>query len=165
MSRTLTLMALAGALWLAGCSLLVDEPVVRVTDIQAASIGLTGGTLRVMLEVENPNGFPLVSNVFVYRLEVADDAGAESVAWTTLFDGEHPGTIEIGSEEVGRIAHFIAEQDPDIPYALLGFGPHFLMPDLPRTSVRHAEAALETARDAGLRRVRVGNRSLLGESY
>jgi pyruvate formate lyase activating enzyme len=48
-----------------------------------------------------------------------------------------PGYVE--AEEVGRIARFIAGLDPGIPYALLGFHPHFFVPDLPRTSVRHAE--------------------------
>jgi pyruvate formate lyase activating enzyme len=68
-------------------------------------------------------------------------------------------------KEVGRIAHWIADIDPDIPYALLGFAPHFYVPDLPRTSVRHAEAALKAARAAGLTRVRVGNRHLLSQDY
>jgi pyruvate formate lyase activating enzyme len=68
-------------------------------------------------------------------------------------------------EKVGRIARLIAGIDPNIPYSLLGFAPHFYVPDLPRTSVRHAEAALEAARAAGLTRVRVGNRHLLSRDY
>jgi len=74
-----------------------------------------------------------------------------------------PGYVEAG--EVGRIARFIAAIDPDIPYALLGFHPHFFIPDLPRTSVRHAEEAEAAARAAGLTRVRVGNRQLLSRDY
>jgi pyruvate formate lyase activating enzyme len=74
-----------------------------------------------------------------------------------------PGYVE--ADEVGRIARFIAEIDPDIPYALLGFHPHFFIPDLPRTSVRHAEQAEAAARDAGLTRVRIGNRHLLSRAY
>jgi pyruvate formate lyase activating enzyme len=74
-----------------------------------------------------------------------------------------PGYVE--AEEVGRIAGFLAEIDPDMPYALLGFHPHFFVPDLPRTSVRHAEEAEAAARAAGLRRVRVGNRHLLSRDY
>jgi pyruvate formate lyase activating enzyme len=69
------------------------------------------------------------------------------------------------AEEVGRIARFIAEIDPSIPYALLGFHPHFYVPDLPRTSVRHAEEAEAAARAAGLTRVRIGNRHLLSREY
>ncbi|MBN1660908.1 MAG: radical SAM protein [Anaerolineae bacterium] len=71
----------------------------------------------------------------------------------------------VGAAEVGRIAALIAAIDPDIPYALLGFHPHFYVPDLPRTSVRHAEEAEAAARAAGLARVRVGNRHLLSRDY
>jgi pyruvate formate lyase activating enzyme len=71
-----------------------------------------------------------------------------------------PGYVD--AEEVGRIARFIASFDPDIPYSLLGFAPHFYMEDLPRTSRRHAEEAEAAARAAGLTNVRIGNRHLLG---
>jgi pyruvate formate lyase activating enzyme len=74
-----------------------------------------------------------------------------------------PGYVT--ADEVGRIARFIADIDPRIPYALLGFAPQFYVPDLPPTSVRHAEAAIEAARDAGLARVHVGNRHLLSRDY
>lgn len=74
-----------------------------------------------------------------------------------------PGYVD--AAEVGRIARFIAELDPDIPYALLGFAPQFAMNDLPPTSLRHAEEAERAARAAGLRRVRIGNRHLLGRDY
>lgn len=74
-----------------------------------------------------------------------------------------PGYVD--AAEVERIARFIAGLNPDIPYALLGFGPHFYMPDLPRTSVRHAEAAEAAARAAGLTNVRIGNRHLLSRDY
>lgn len=74
-----------------------------------------------------------------------------------------PGYVD--ADEVGRIARFIAEINPCIPYALLGFAPHFYMPDLPRTSVRHAEAAEKAAREAGLTNVRIGNRHLLSSDY
>jgi pyruvate formate lyase activating enzyme len=74
-----------------------------------------------------------------------------------------PGYVD--ADEVHRIARFVAEQDPETPYALLAFSPHFLMRDLPRTSFAHAEAALAAARDAGLRNVRIGNRHLLSRDY
>jgi pyruvate formate lyase activating enzyme len=73
-----------------------------------------------------------------------------------------PGYVDAG--EVGRIARFLADVDPRIPYALLGFTPHFCMSDLPRTSLNHAEAAARAARDAGLKRVRIGNRHLLSRA-
>jgi pyruvate formate lyase activating enzyme len=74
-----------------------------------------------------------------------------------------PGYVDAG--EVGRIAEFIAEHDPEIPYALLGFGPNYLMRDLPRTSAGHAEEARQAALDAGLQNVRIGNVHLLGPDY
>jgi len=74
-----------------------------------------------------------------------------------------PGYVD--SEEVGRIVRFIADLGATIPYSLLGFGPNFYMPDLPCTSVRHAEEAEAAARAAGLTRVRVGNRHLLSRDY
>jgi pyruvate formate lyase activating enzyme len=74
-----------------------------------------------------------------------------------------PGYID--AQEVASIAHFIADLNPNIPYALLGFHPHFYMIDLPRTSSRHASEALEAARDAGLQNVRLGNVQLLSNAY
>lgn len=74
-----------------------------------------------------------------------------------------PGYMD--AQEVNRIAGFVAQIDPTIPYALLGFYPHFFIHDLPRTSVRHAEEAEAAARDAGLTQVRVGNRHLLSRDY
>jgi pyruvate formate lyase activating enzyme len=74
-----------------------------------------------------------------------------------------PGYVDV--EEVRKIASFIASINPDIPYSLLGFYPHFYMPDLPCTSVRHAEEAERAAREAGLKNVRIGNRHLLSRAY
>jgi pyruvate formate lyase activating enzyme len=74
-----------------------------------------------------------------------------------------PGYVD--AEEVGRIARFIANLNPRIPYALLAFAPHFYMPDLPRTSTRHALQAERAARIAGLLDVRIANRHLLSEDY
>jgi pyruvate formate lyase activating enzyme len=70
-----------------------------------------------------------------------------------------PGYID--AAEVGRIARFLAGLSPHIPYALLAFHPHFMMPDLPFTSRRQAREALQAAREAGLSNVRLGNVHLL----
>jgi len=69
-----------------------------------------------------------------------------------------PGYIE--AEEVFAIASFIADQDPNIPYSLLGFHPSFQMQDLPPTSRRQAEACYQAAREAGLKRIKLGNTHL-----
>ncbi|MGC8880181.1 MAG: radical SAM protein [Anaerolineae bacterium] len=64
-------------------------------------------------------------------------------------------------DEVAAIARFIAQINPHIPYALLAFAPQFYAADLPFTSVRHAEEALQRAQAAGLTNVRIGNRHIL----
>jgi pyruvate formate lyase activating enzyme len=74
-----------------------------------------------------------------------------------------PGYID--ENEVSEIAGFIASLNPNIPYSLLGFHPHFYMPDLPVTSRRHAAACHQAAVDAGLKNVRIGNIHLLGNDY
>ncbi|MGC8874736.1 MAG: radical SAM protein [Chloroflexia bacterium] len=74
-----------------------------------------------------------------------------------------PGYVD--SVEVGALARFVASFDPEIPYALLAFAPAFFFSDLPTTSRAHAEEAFRAAEEAGLRRVRLGNRHLLGPPY
>jgi len=70
-----------------------------------------------------------------------------------------PGYID--AREVKAIASFIAELDPNIPYALLGFHGDFLMADLPPTSWKQAEDCVAAAKAAGLKRVRIGNIHIL----
>jgi len=70
-----------------------------------------------------------------------------------------PGYID--AWQIDKIASFIASINPDIPYALLGFHGDFLMTDLPRTSWDQANRCLKTARDSGLKRVRIGNTHIL----
>ncbi|MGC9317568.1 MAG: radical SAM protein [Armatimonadota bacterium] len=67
----------------------------------------------------------------------------------------------VDAQEVRGIAEFIAGIDPEIPYALLAFGPAFEMSDLPPTPRLQAEKCLAAAREAGLTNVRLGNRWLL----
>jgi pyruvate formate lyase activating enzyme len=70
-----------------------------------------------------------------------------------------PGYID--AQEVGRIAGFVASLNPQIPYSLLAFHPAYQMADLAPTSRKLARQCLDAARQAGLRRVKVGNMHLL----
>lgn len=74
-----------------------------------------------------------------------------------------PGYVD--EEEVASIAHYIARLNPDIPYSLLAFYPHFYLQDLPTTSRAHALRCKEIAERQGVRRVHIGNVHLLGEDY
>ena len=74
-----------------------------------------------------------------------------------------PGYVDL--YEVRRIAEFLAEINPRIPYVLLGFHPDHRLTDLPRTSRGHMFKAYRVAREAGLREVFMGNLFLLGDAY
>lgn len=73
-----------------------------------------------------------------------------------------PGYIDI--EEIEKIANFIKEINPEIPYSLLGFYPDYYMDDLPVTSKIHARRCLDTALNAGLKNVHIGNVNLLSNT-
>ena len=73
-----------------------------------------------------------------------------------------PGYVD--AEEVGRIARFIADLNPRIPYSLLIFHGDFVMADLPITSLEQAIRCYRAAKAAGLEMVNVGNLHLLGLS-
>ena len=74
-----------------------------------------------------------------------------------------PGYID--EEEIFNIATFIVSLNQNIPYALLGFHPDFLMTNLPTTSLQYAKRCLKVAEEVGLRRVRLGNIHLLRDEY
>ncbi len=110
---------------------------------------LTGNDGRLVLKnVER------VANKFDERPEVP-----LLVASTLLV----PGYVD--EYEVEGIAKFLAELNPEIPYRLLAFHPHYLFRDLPPTSRSHAYKAYEVAKKAGLKNVSIGNPWLLGSYY
>jgi pyruvate formate lyase activating enzyme len=74
-----------------------------------------------------------------------------------------PGYID--AHEVSQIARFIASLDPNIPYSLLAFQPHFFIGNLPTTSRSHANECLKAAKAEGLANVKIGNVHLLSDLY
>lgn len=69
----------------------------------------------------------------------------------------------VNSDEVEKIASFISELNPNIPYSLLIFHPDFMMLDLPVTPYDEVVACFKAARKH-LKRVHVGNLHLIGFS-
>jgi pyruvate formate lyase activating enzyme len=69
-----------------------------------------------------------------------------------------PGYID--SEEVGRIAKFLAELDKNIPYSLLVFHPDSFLSDLPITSKNQVKTCFLSAKKY-LKEVHIGNKHLL----
>lgn len=70
----------------------------------------------------------------------------------------------IGVREVTNIARFISGLNPEIPYSLLAFYPHFYLKDLPVTSRSQALRYRAAAKTEGVRNVHLGNVYLLGEN-
>ncbi len=70
-----------------------------------------------------------------------------------------PGYVDV--DEVKKLAEFIRDTNPEIPYSLLGFYPHYFMNDLPVTSKSHAKRCLEVVKSVGLKIVNIGNIHLL----
>lgn len=125
----------------------------------------SGGCIKFDLKTWN-------ENLNLALCGVTNKRTLENFAWLAQFVDKRPGlpfliasTLLIPGyidlEEVRGIAHFIASLNRNIPYSLLGFYPHFVMNDLPRTNKSLALAALEIARKEGLKNVHIGNPALL----
>jgi LEA14-like dessication related protein len=82
------LLLLGAALALAGCATLarqvLQNPVVNLRDVNVRGIGLTGGSLDVILSVYNPNNFRLDATRMTYRLFVGDSLSLANGEITTL---------------------------------------------------------------------------------
>jgi pyruvate formate lyase activating enzyme len=136
-------------------------------DTIAGVVDTTGGTFKFDIKAVTPQIYLALTGVsntvvlsnFKKLANSKRDREREFLVASILLV---PGYIDI--PEVTRICSFIAENDSTIPTALLGFSPHHAMSDLPRTSMAHARAALETANNQGLDNVRIGNVGLLGNS-
>lgn len=136
---------------------------------RAAEIALrSGGNLKFDLKCHNPTLSLALSGVgnesayanfkMVYERYYNERPELPVLTATTLLV---PGYTD--AEEVDGIAGFIAELDDSIPYSLLVFSPHFMMRDLPVTSVKQVQECYRTAK-RHLKRVNVGNLQLLAGS-
>ncbi|UCE23101.1 MAG: AmmeMemoRadiSam system radical SAM enzyme, partial [Candidatus Aminicenantes bacterium] len=76
---------------------------------------------------------------------------------TLVVPGQNAST-----EELKRIAHFIAKTDPDIPWHLSRFHPDYEFTDTPATPIEVLRKARSLGEEEGLRHVYIGN--VYGES-
>ncbi len=133
----------------------------RVGEIALGS----GGNIKFDLKCYDPNLSVALSGVpnerayenfeMLFHTYYGERSQLPLLTATTLLV---PGYVD--AEEVDRIASFIAELDPEIPYSLLVFHPDFLMWNLPVTPRRQVRECLEAA-SRHLHRVNVGNLNLL----
>lgn len=73
------------------------EPVVDFRNVQINGLGVTGGSLDLILGVYNPNGFDLEATRFTYRLMMADSVPVADGALDERF------TVQEGDTSIVRI--------------------------------------------------------------
>lgn len=132
----------------------------RIAEISLGS----GGTVKFDLKAFDENlhyalcgasNRQTLQNFRRLAARLGDDVRNILVASTLLV----PGYVD--AREIERIANFISDLDPAIPYSLLAFHPDYLMMDIPTTSLAEANEALSVAKKAGLENVHIGNIHLL----
>ncbi|HSM62268.1 MAG TPA: LEA type 2 family protein [Longimicrobiales bacterium] len=102
------------ALAVSGCAFGFEQPTLRVTEVRLAAVGLSGGTLTVRLDVDNPNDYPLEGERFRYRLAFADERDGSS-EWVTLADGSLDDRIRVPANGTGSV-------DVDVPFEFASAG-------------------------------------------
>ena len=134
--------------------------------LKAAELSLeSGGTIKFDLKTWNPNlnlalcgvsNEPTLKNFRSIGEKYYNERLEPPLltASTLLVSGY------IDADEIEKIACFIAEIDPTIPYTLLAFYPQYVMNDLPATDRKTAEECYQRAQ-MYLENVRIGNIQLL----
>jgi LEA14-like dessication related protein len=83
------------------CTWFVKSPSVSIVDVRVVSVGLTGATAQVALDVANPNGFNLTAEGVRYRLSFADEQAEEG--WRTLAEGETEEKLVITANDTTQV--------------------------------------------------------------
>lgn len=95
--------ALCGAalVGLTGCASLVKQPQVALASIGLSSIGITGATARVELDVHNPNGFDLNARAVEYTLSFVEGIPADTPVgddeWRAVASGRSADPVSLES--------------------------------------------------------------------
>ncbi|HEX6588919.1 MAG TPA: LEA type 2 family protein [Longimicrobiales bacterium] len=80
------------------CSSAIKEPEVKLDNISVGSIGFDGGTLRVRLNVINPNSFGLQAQGLDYLVEIAEEGDGDA-RWDTLTSGRYDERITVEADD------------------------------------------------------------------
>ena len=83
---------------LGACSSALKEPEVKLDGISVGSVGFDGGTLRVRLNVINPNSFGLQAQGLDYLIEVSEEDAGDT-AWDTLSAGRFEERITVEADD------------------------------------------------------------------
>ncbi len=99
--RLPTASVLALILSVGACASLIKEPQVSLAEIGLSSIGISGATARVVLDVHNPNGFDLNAKNVEYTLFFTEsmDTSAESTDWRAVAGGQSADPVSLEGGE------------------------------------------------------------------
>jgi len=75
---------------------------VTVADVRLTALSITGGTVTVGLEIDNPNGYALEGEDVRYALSFAEGGEAET-EWLLLSEGVVTEPVRIPSRDKGRV--------------------------------------------------------------
>lgn len=86
---------------MSACAWFVKSPSVSIADVRVVSVGLTGATAQVALDVANPNGFNLTAEAVRYRLSFEDEQAEDG--WRTLAEGESEDRLVIIANDTTQV--------------------------------------------------------------
>ena len=84
-----------------GCAAFLATPTVDIVGVELVSLGITSGTVAVVLDVTNEGSRDLNVLGLLYDVEVRGTEGED--AWTRLVGGEHSEEIVIPGKETQRV--------------------------------------------------------------
>jgi len=94
---------LAGLLLTAGCAAFFEAPSVSIVGVRVVSLGLTGGTAALELQVANPNSHPIRITGVEYHLLVQEPDSTQE-AWTTLSRGDRREAVTLPARDSARVS-------------------------------------------------------------
>ncbi len=97
-TRMLAVLVVVGV---AACVPRVQQPEVRLVSVQVSSLGLTGGSVLVRLNVYNPNTFTLDAKGLSYNVELAQDSSGDR--WLTLAEGTFDQAVRVASDDSAQV--------------------------------------------------------------
>lgn len=86
---------------MAACVPKMQRPEVRLVSVHVSSLGLTGGSVQVRLNVYNPNTFALDAKGLSYNVELAQDSSDEN--WISLAEGTFDQTVRVRAADSTQV--------------------------------------------------------------
>ncbi len=102
LARRARALGVAAALWsglvVGACAPDFEEPDIEIVGISGGSVGLDGGTLLLLVRVDNPNDFDIEASRVDYDLDIR-----RAGDWYDLADGELDHGLTVGALESASV--------------------------------------------------------------